>query len=75
MAQIRPGTAAGVLGDPGQQEREPAEDNVSADALFFPVVDGAQVDDLLHVAPAALDLEEQARRVGQRRPGPRGWRR
>ena len=54
-AQFRPGGAAGVLGDAGQEEGEPAEDDVGADALLFAVVDGAEVDDLLHVAPAALD--------------------
>ena len=57
-AQFRPGGAAGVLGDAGEEQGEPAEDDVGADALFFPVVDGAQVDDLLHVAPAAFDFEE-----------------
>jgi hypothetical protein len=31
---------------------------VGADPLLFPVVDRAQVDDLLHVAPAALDFQE-----------------
>jgi hypothetical protein len=31
---------------------------VGADAFFEPVVDGPQVDDLLHVAPAALDFEQ-----------------
>src|SRR5271170_799341 len=57
-AQVRPGAAAGVLGDPGEEEGEPAEQDVGADALFFPVVDGAQVDDLLHVPPAALHFEQ-----------------
>lgn len=31
---------------------------MSADALFLPVVDRAEVDNLLHFAPGALDLEE-----------------
>jgi hypothetical protein len=31
---------------------------VGSDAFFFPVVDRAQVDDLLEVAPAALDFQE-----------------
>src|SRR6266702_7415979 len=57
-AQVRPGAAAGVLGDPGEQEGEPAEDDVGADALFLAVADRAEVDDLLHVAPASLDFEE-----------------
>src|SRR6266567_533088 len=57
-AQVRPGVAAGVLGDAGEEKGEPAQDDVGADALFLAVVDRAQVDDLLHVAPAALDLEQ-----------------
>ena len=35
----------GTMADLG----EPAQKDVGADAFFFPVVDGAQVDDLLHV--------------------------
>jgi hypothetical protein len=31
---------------------------VGADALFEPVVDGPQVKDRFHVAPAALDFQE-----------------
>jgi hypothetical protein len=50
-AQFRPGVPGGVLGDAGRQEGEPAQDDVGADALFFPVVDRPQVDDLLEVAP------------------------
>src|SRR5689334_5293385 len=57
-AQLGPGLAAGVLGDAGQEQGEPAEDEVGADALFFAVVDRAQVDDLLEVSPAALDFQE-----------------
>src|SRR6266404_8112152 len=57
-AQFRPGTPGGVLCDAGQQEGEPAQVDVSADPLLFPVVYGPEVDDLLHVAPAALDLQE-----------------
>src|ERR1700678_4711866 len=57
-AQLGPGRVAGGLGDAGQEQCEPAEDDVGADAFFLAVVDRAQVDDLLHVAPAALDFEE-----------------
>jgi hypothetical protein len=46
------------LGDPDQQQREPAEDDVRADAVFLAVADGAQVQRRLDVAPAALDLEQ-----------------
>jgi hypothetical protein len=31
-----------ILGDADEQERQPAEDDVGADALFEPVVDGPQ---------------------------------
>jgi hypothetical protein len=31
---------------------------VGSDAFFFAVVDRAQVDDLLEVAPAALDFQQ-----------------
>src|SRR5665647_2524129 len=57
-AQVRPGVAAGGLGDADEEQGQPAEQHVGADALFFAVVDGPQVDDLLHVPPAALDLVE-----------------
>ena len=57
-AQFGPGGVAGVLGDAGEQEGEPAQDDVGADPLLFPVVDRAEVDDLLHVSPAALDFQE-----------------
>ncbi len=36
-AQLGPGPAAGVLGDPGQEQGEPAEDDVGAEAVFSPV--------------------------------------
>ena len=49
---------AGVLGDAGQEQGEPAEGDVGADAVLAAVVDRPQVDDLLHVAPAALDFQE-----------------
>jgi hypothetical protein len=57
-ADLRPGVLASVLGDAGQEQRQPAQDDVGADALFLAVVDGAQVDDLLEVALAAFDLQE-----------------
>jgi hypothetical protein len=57
-AKFWPRAAAGVLGDPGQEECRPAEGNAGADPVFAPVPDGAQVDDLLHVFPAALDFEQ-----------------
>ena len=53
-----PGRAGGGLHDPDQQQRQPAQHDVGADAFLQPVVDRAQIDDLLQVAPAPLDLEE-----------------
>ena len=37
---------------------------MGADAFFESVIDGAQVDDLLHVAPAAFDFDELLARTG-----------
>jgi len=37
-----------------KEKCQPAQDDVGADAVFPAVVDGAQVDDLLHVPPRAL---------------------
>ena len=34
-AEVGPGGIAGVLGDAGQEQGEPAQDDVGADALFF----------------------------------------
>jgi hypothetical protein len=48
----------GVLGDPDQQQRQPAQQHVGADALLLAVVDRAQLEVGLHVAPAALDVGE-----------------
>jgi hypothetical protein len=48
----------GALGDADEEEGEPAQDDVSADALFLAVVDRAEVDDLLEAPPAALDFQQ-----------------
>jgi hypothetical protein len=58
QAVLAPGVVGLVLGDPDQQQREPAEQHVRADLVFFAVMDGAQVQRGLHVAPGALDLEQ-----------------
>ena len=57
-AHVVPGLAGGGLDDADEQQREPAQQDVGADAFFEAVVDRAQVEDLLHVPPAAFDLEE-----------------
>src|SRR6266704_5792352 len=44
VAKVWPGVAAGGLDGAGQQQRQPAQQHVGADALFLAVVDRAQVD-------------------------------
>ena len=44
VAQVAPGVAAGGLGEADEQQREPAQQHVSADAPLEVVVDGAQVE-------------------------------
>src|SRR5215211_8086514 len=58
VAQVAPGVVAGGLGDADQQQGEPAQDHVGADAVFEAVVDGAELEGGLHVPPAAFDFEE-----------------
>jgi hypothetical protein len=41
-ADIAPALASGAFGDAGEQEREPADQDVSADAVLEPVEDGPQ---------------------------------
>src|SRR5712672_3388886 len=57
-ADVVPGVAGGGLDDPDEQQRQPAQDDVGADAFFEPVAGGPQVDDLFHVPPAAFDFQE-----------------
>jgi hypothetical protein len=52
-----PGGAGGGRGDADEQHGRPAQDDVGADAFFLAVAGRAQVDDLLEVTPAALDLQ------------------
>ena len=47
------GSARASLDDPGEEQREPAEQDVGADAVFEAVEHRAQVQDLFH-APAAI---------------------
>jgi hypothetical protein len=42
---------------PDEQQGEPAEQDVRADAVLPAVVDRAQVERRLHVPPGPLDLE------------------
>src|SRR5690242_18829095 len=57
-ADVVPGVAGGGLDDADEQQREPAQQHVCADAFFEAVVDRAQVEGLLHVPPAAFDFQE-----------------
>src|ERR1035437_3341414 len=57
-AQVVPGLAGGGLGDADQQQGQPAQGDVGADPVFQVVADGPQVDDLLHVTPAAFDFQQ-----------------
>jgi len=57
-AQPVPGLAGGGLGDADQQQGEPAEQDVGADAVLAAVVNGAEIENLLHIAPAALHFQE-----------------
>src|SRR4051794_41814100 len=53
-----PGAAGGDLDGADEQQGQPAEQHVGADAVLAAVVDRAQGDDLLHVSPAAFDRQE-----------------
>jgi hypothetical protein len=50
----RPALAGGALGDPDQEEGEPADDDVRLDAVLEPVEDGAQLECCLQVAEGAF---------------------
>ena len=54
VGDLVPGGARGGLGDADEEQGEPAEDDVGADALFLAVAGRAEVDDLLEVPPASL---------------------
>src|SRR4051812_21830774 len=58
VAQVAPGVAGGGLGEADEQQGQPAQQHVGADAPFEVVVDGAQVEGRLDVPPASFDLEE-----------------
>lgn len=52
------GRAGAAFGDPDQQQREPAEQDVGADPCLEPVVHRAQREDRLHVPEGALGLQQ-----------------
>jgi hypothetical protein len=55
FAQRRPGRSGAGFGDADEQQREPAQQDVGADARLGAVVDRAQVDDLLWSVPDLVD--------------------
>ena len=53
-----PGLAGLAFGDADQQQREPAEQDVRADAVLEAVEDGPQLERGLQVAEAAFGFEQ-----------------
>ena len=60
----RPGVAGGVLRDADQDQGQEAQGDVGADAVLFAVVDRSDLEDLLEVAEATLDIEETLEQAG-----------
>jgi hypothetical protein len=58
VAHAGPGAAGGGLDQADEQQRQPAQQHVGADAVLAPVIDRPQVEELLHVPPAALDGDQ-----------------
>src|SRR6266545_4341171 len=58
VADVVPGQTCGGLGDAEQEQGQPAQDDVGADALFEAVVDRSQLQGGLEGAPAAFNLEQ-----------------
>jgi hypothetical protein len=52
------GSPAAVSATRISSRGQPAQQDVGADPVLAPVVDRAQVQDLLHVTPAALDFQQ-----------------
>ncbi len=55
---LSPGLLAGAFGDAGQQQRQPAQQHVGADAVLQPVEDRARQQLGLQVTEAALGLQQ-----------------
>ena len=65
-----PGRAGAAFGDPDQQQRQPAQQDVGADAGFEPVEHRAQLDGRLQVAEPAFGLEQVLVWAGAASPAP-----
>src|SRR5439155_4424381 len=57
-AQVAPGVAGLALCEADQQQRQPADQDVRADAVLEAVEDRAQAQDALQIAERALGLEQ-----------------
>ena len=57
-AEVAPGVVGLAFGDPDEQEREPADEDVGADALLEAVEDRAEPEGALEVAEGAFGLEQ-----------------
>jgi hypothetical protein len=62
VAGVAPVVADGVLHDPEEQQREPAELDVAADPVLAVVEDRSKTERALEVAPAASDTQSRLRR-------------
>src|SRR5665647_3439573 len=71
VADASPGLPGGVLDDADEEQCQPAEPRVGADAVLAVVEHRAQAQRPLHVAPAALDLVELPVGGGEVRCGER----
>ena len=58
VAQRGPGVLGAGLGDAREQQSEEGQQHVGSTAVLLAMVDGPQVEDVLLVAPPALDLLE-----------------
>ena len=58
VAEVAPRVAGGVLRDADEQEREPAQLDMGADAVLAVVKDGTERERSLQVPPSPLDLGE-----------------
>jgi hypothetical protein len=63
---VSPGFAAAAFGDPGQQQRQPADEDMRADAVLEAVEDRPEQQLGLEVTEAAFSLEKGSCNRGRR---------